>query len=262
MRLSYSAYVVILITVTWACEYEVVPQEVKCDEDPVTLTLVLTESSTCQLSNGVAEVLASGGSGKYQYMLGSGKPQASPVFESLSAGVYEVTALDDNKCSSTIEVSILNSDGMNITFMTTDGGGCGATEGTITVEAFDGTAPYSYKLDGGTFSSDPVFDNLSSGEYDLIVLDASGCEITQAVKIPSGISYTASVDPIIKSNCAVNGCHNGSQVPDLRVFTNIHDNASKIKGVTANRSMPPGGPLTQTEINMIACWVDDGAPDN
>lgn len=263
MQRKFLVFVAMLITVTWqACEYEVLPAEVNCEENPVTLTLVSVENSNCELSNGQVEVLAMGGSGNYKYKLGSGEPQISPVFGSLGAALYEVTALDDNNCSSTIEVAVLNSNGMNIAFMTTDAGGCGAAGGTLTVEAFEGTAPYSYRLNGGSFSSDPVFDELSSGEYNLIVSDAGGCEVTQVVKIRSGISYATSIAPIIKNSCAINGCHNGSRFPDFRVFKNIHDNASKIKKVTADGSMPPEGSLTQAEINMIACWVDDGAPEN
>lgn len=263
MQRKFPVFVAILITVTWqACEYEVLPAEVSCEENPVTLTLVSVENSNCELSNGQVEVLATGGSGNYKYKLGSGEPQTSPVFESLGAAVYEVTALDDNNCSSTIEVSVLNSNGMNIAFKTTDAGGCGAAGGSLTVEAFDGTAPYSYKLNGGSFSSDPVFSGLPSGEYDLIVTDAGGCDVTQLVKIRSGVSYATSIAPVIVNSCAINGCHNGSQFPDFRVFKNIQDNASKIKEVTANGSMPPGGSLTQAEVNMIACWVDDGAPNN
>ena len=263
MQKKFLVFIAMLITVSWqACEYDVLPAEVKCEENPVTLTLVSVVNSNCKLSDGQLQVLATGGSGNYTYKLGSGDPQTSPVFGSLGAALYEVTALDENNCSSMIEVAVLNGNGMNIAFTTTDAGGCGASAGTLTVEAFDGTAPYSYKLNGGSFSSNAVFNNLSSGKYDLVVSDAGGCEITQEVKILSGISYATSISPIIKKSCAINGCHNGSQFPDFRVFKNIHDNASKIKEVTANGSMPRNGSLTQTEIKMIACWVDDGAPEN
>ena len=255
-------FVLLLNVIAWqACEYEVVPADVNCEENPVAIAPVSADDSQCALKDGRVEVAATGGSGTYQYRLGEGVPQESPVFENLGAGLYEVTAMDENNCSATMEVTVLNSNGMNISFTTTDSG-CGASQGTITVDAFDGAEPYQFKLEGGSFSGNPTFSGLAQGEYDLTVSDAIGCEVTQTVKIRSGTSFDTSISSIMENSCAINDCHNGSQFPDFRVFKNIHDNAAQIKALTGDRSMPQDGTLTQTEIDMIACWVDDGALDN
>jgi len=249
--------------VIWqACEYEVVPAEVNCQESPVALELVSVDGSGCALANGSIEVRASGGNGNYRFMISEGPLQSSARFENLSAGLYQVTAVDGNNCSASLEATVLNSDGLNVTFTTTSAGGCNGSDGTLTVNAVDGMEPYRYRMGGGPFSQNQSFTGLSRGEYTLTVADASGCEITQKVRILSGISFAVSIAPIIKANCAINDCHNGSQFPDLRTFKNVHDNAGQIKALTGDRTMPQDGSLTQTQINMIACWVDDGAPDN
>ena len=80
--------------------------------------------------------------------------------------------------------------------------------------------------------------------------------------IPTGVSFTASVAPIITASCSTIDCHGGSQSPDFRVFENIRNNASKIKEFTESGFMPQSGSLTPEEINLIGCWVDDGALDN
>ena len=83
---------------------------------------------------------------------------------------------------------------------------------------------------------------------------------------PDGVSYSQTIEPIIKSNCAVNGCHvNGQQRPALELFDQISAHADRILARTSNGTMPPsssGKSLTQSEINAIACWVNDGALDN
>lgn len=248
---------------TWqACEYEVVPGPVDCDENPVTLALVSVHDSNCALVDGTIEVEASGGTGTFHYAIGDGEVQESPVFEGLGAGVYQISAVDGNACSASLEATVKNSNGMNISFTTTEAGGCSGSQGTVSVSAVDGTEPYQYRLGDGNFSGDHTFSGLSRGVYNLTVSDASGCEVSQTVRIKSGISFSASIAPIIENNCAINDCHNGSQFPDFRVFKNIHDNAGNIKALTADRTMPQEGTLTQAQINMIACWVDDGAPDN
>lgn len=254
--------VVLLSSFTWqSCEDEVEPGPVDCAENPVVLTLVSSEGATCSQEDGRIEVKATGGSGKYQYRLGSGTAQATGVFENVGAATYELSATDENNCSGTLEVSVQNQEGLNISFEATDAG-CSTSNGTITVNAVDGTEPYQFRLDGGTFGATNTFSNLPKGDHTLIVKDASGCQIEQTVRITSGISYAASIAPIIQSDCAISGCHNGTQAPDFRVFKNIQDNRAQIKTLTGNKTMPQGGALSQAEIDMIACWVDDGAPAN
>ncbi len=255
--------VILLSTSIWqACEYEVVPGPVDCSENPVLIELVSVTGSNCGAMDGTVEVVATGGSGNYRYVAGDGEPQASPILAGLAAGVYDITALDENNCSATLEASVQNLNGVNITFTATDAGGCSGSNGTISVSAFDGSEPYQYRLGEGTYSSSHTFSGLARGVYNLTVSDASGCEVTQAVRVRSGISFAQSIKPIVEKSCAINDCHNGSQYPDFRVFKNIHDNAKNIKELTGDGTMPQEGTLTQTEINMIACWVDDGALDN
>lgn len=243
------------------CESEESPAPVDCAEDPVTVSVVSVDDATCNQTDGSIEVKASGGSGNYRFKMDGGAAQTSSVFTNVGAGIYEITAVDANDCSGTVEVAVANLNGLNITFEAS-AAGCKTTDGSISVTAFDGAEPYQFKLQDGAFTTSNTFSSLSTGTYTLLVKDAAGCEISQAINIRSGVSFASSVSPIITDKCAINACHNGSQFPDLRVFKNIRDNASKIKTVTGNGTMPLNGSLTQNEIDMIACWVDDGAPDN
>jgi hypothetical protein len=160
-----------------------------------------------------------------------------------------------------MKVVIKNKNGVNIELHTTDAG-CQTVNGSITVTPLNGTGPYTFKINGGQFQPGDTFTNLSRGVYAVVAKDATGCEAGQSVNIKSGISFAGSISPIIQNSCALSGCHNGSQFPDLRVFKNIQDNAARIKTQTTNRTMPLNGSLTQSQINVIACWVDDGAPQN
>ena len=243
------------------CEYEKLRGPVDCEENPVTLKLVATTDADCALMDATIKVAASGGEPPYNFVIDGREPQPDSLFENLAAGVYQVSAVDINKCSATLEVTLKNSNGLNLSFETGNAG-CGGSNGRLTVNAVDGTAPYQFKLDNGNFSAVNSFDGLSSGEYTLTAKDASGCVVSQKMRVKSGISYSATVAGIIENNCAVYGCHSGSQFPDFRVFKNIHDNAAQIKKLTADRTMPQEGTLTQEQINQIACWVDDGALNN
>lgn len=254
--------IVIVNCISWlSCEYETIPGPVICEDNPVVLELVSVEDSNCELTDGSIEVLASGGAGNYRFKLGNHEEQSAPVFGDLAAGVYEILVADENNCTATLQVTVQNKNGLNITFETTDAG-CNTSNGSIQITPVGGAAPYQFKIGDAAFTSNNTFEGLSRGEYTVVVNDASGCEVSQAIKVKSGVSFSGSVSEIMENNCILSDCHSGSQFPDFRVFKNIHDNASQIKILTGNRTMPLTGSLTQAQINTIACWVDDGAPDN
>ncbi len=255
--------IVVFGILAWqGCGSDKDPAPVDCSEDPVVLELVSLDDSNCELSDGIIEVKASGGSGTYKFALDGGSAQTGAIFSDLGAGTYTVTAIDDNTCSASVDVTIRNTNGLNITLAATDAGGCGGGDGTLTVTAFDGAEPYQYRLGDGAFSSNHEFGGLAAGLHRLTVMDASGCEVNQNVRVRSGVSFGATIKPIIESNCAISSCHNGSQHPDFRVLKNIQDNAGQIKALTGDGTMPQEGSLTQNQINQIACWVDDGALNN
>jgi hypothetical protein len=255
------AIIFIIILLCGGCADHQLPAPQSCSDDPVVLELISVVDSDCALKNGSVEVKASGGTGSYVFRLDGGETQTASVFLNVGAGVHEVSATDDQDCVSIVQATVQNKDGLNITFQTADAG-CKGFNGTITIEAVDGVEPYQYKINASSFSTNNVFTNLSPGNHTVVVKDDTGCELTQTIKVKSGISYASKIAPIISSNCAINGCHNGSQFPDFRQFANVQGNAAQIKTLTGSRVMPAEGSLTQAEIDMIACWVDDGAAAN
>lgn len=52
---------------------------------------------------------------------------------------------------------------------------CSDNNGSISVQATGGTAPYLFRINGGNFSSNSSFNNLAAGTYTVEVKDANGC---------------------------------------------------------------------------------------
>ena len=194
------------------------------------------------------------------YSMNDGTQQVSGTFIGLAAGSYTILVIDENGCSDEIISNVTNGDGLNID-LTVVGTACGENQGSISVVSSDTVGPVQYKLNDEAFQSSNVFQNLPQGGYTITAKDGSGCELEREVDIKTNASFGV-VELIIQTNCAVDGCHNGTQAPDLSVENNIIGNASKIKQRTANRSMPLNGSLTDEEIATIACWVDDGTAGN
>jgi len=87
-------------------------------------------------------------------------------------------------------------------------------------------------------------------------------ENAQTPEVPclDQVSYKTAVTPLLENYCL--GCHSGSQFPDLRTYENVTQNAQMIKQQVVSRSMPLGATLTNQEIEVISCWVDQGAKNN
>lgn len=84
-------------------------------------------------------------------------------------------------------------------------------------------------------------------------------------------SYANDILPIMNSSCAISGCHvAGFSSGD---FTNYSGLKAKVDdGAVENRTivqmnMPPAnspGPntLTMTQLELLTCWIEAGAPEN
>jgi gliding motility-associated-like protein len=150
----------------------------------------------------------SGGVGGYQYSIDGGFVfQPSPIFSGLTAGNYTLLVLDANNCmvmgSAVIQEATPVSFTTNVFDLT-----CNAdNSGAIQVVASGGTGSYTYSNDGGTsFQAGPVFSGLAAGSYDIVVMDAAGCDATQTIVVNEPAALTATVT---STNATCNGSCDG-----------------------------------------------------
>ena len=59
----------------------------------------------------------------------------------------------------------------------------GGTDGALTVTASGGTPGYTYRFEGGAFSANNVFANLSNGIYNVAIRDVNNCEFAQDIVV-------------------------------------------------------------------------------
>ncbi len=264
----YSSFLVsLLIIFSVSCSSDSDPgPEFDCNLSDLSIDLVGTTGlSGCTTLDGALEVNATGGAGSNEFRINGGAPQSNGVFTNLGAGTYEVSVQDDNGCTAilTVTISAANSN-LAISDVTSTEAGCGMSSGQLTVDAA-GDGEVLYRLDQGSFQTSNMFTGLEAGNYTVTVRDDL-CETSQSHRVMSGVSYDAQVEAIITSNCAISGCHNGSNsLPNFSVLSNVQSRASNIRSRTQNGSMPPassGRTLSQEQKDLIACWVDDGALDN
>ena len=236
--------------------------QMDCLNTNLELSIVDQTDADC-MHTGDIEVVANGGTAPYVYSSDGINFQSSEVISGLSAGAYTLFVKDNTGCQSSIQAQVQG--GIQLDAVVTDTS-CGENTGAILVSASNGFEPYSYSLDGGLTQSTGSFTGLSNKAYTIRVIDANSCEAERVVHVGSGVSLSADIMPVIVANCAVVGCHNGSRFPDLRTNLNVINSAGSIQFRTASTAnpMPPSDrtPLAQSDLQKIACWVEDGARNN
>ncbi|MEI6059531.1 MAG: hypothetical protein WCR72_02430 [Bacteroidota bacterium] len=68
-------------------------------------------------------------------------------------------------------------------------------------------------------------------------------------------SYRTDVAPIIQSYCA--GCHS-----NFNTYSKLSGSRSSVRSMVVSGQMPQGTSLSSTQKDVIACWIDNGAPNN
>lgn len=237
-----------------------------CEANPPLINAIEVSNAGCNAGTGMLLVQADGGNGSLSYSLNGTDFQAENSFTQLAAGDYTVFVRDEQNCQVQQDAVVEEESGVVVSIASMTASGCGTAEGVVQLEVHGGEGSYTYSLDGTTFQEEAEFNQLAAGIHTFFVKDETGCEVSEEFEMKTGISFDASVKSIIETNCAVSGCHvAGTGRADFTRFSEIQDNASTIKSYTQNGIMPPessGKTLSDSDIQAIACWVEDGAPQN
>jgi hypothetical protein len=262
-----SQLIIITLCLTVSCSDDV-PEPVNCEESGLSLSLGSTSgASGCSVADGSITVIATGGKEPYSFSINNLSSQSEGKFSGLLAGIYSVKVVDANKCEAAISNVTLAASGFSVNAQVQPDNLCLEGGGSITITVEDGQAPpYQYQLQGNSFSDNNIFTGLQEGSHQIAVKDNNNCTVQLNVTVPHGntaTSWTTQIQPIIELRCATSGCHDGKFRPDLREYEKAFFYRDLIKKYTRDKSMPFDGPaLTQDQISLISCWVDDGAPQN
>ncbi len=109
-----------------------------------------------------------------------------------------------------------------------------------------------------------------------VIITISGCyyDKEELLYHKSGIvdcttinaKFSTDVAPIIAAKCATSGCHDAASAAGGAVLTNYAQISGKADRINqrcvVEKTMPPGTPLTPTEVGILQCWISSGAPNN
>lgn len=122
---------------------------------------------------GQSTIYAKGGTPPYHYLWSNGLTTQTTT--GLKSGFVTVTISDFYNCNE-IATTQLKAQAILDAKLSIDGISCfGSSDGSISIEAINGSKPYKYSLDGYNFKSQTKFIGLKSGKYAVFVKDANGC---------------------------------------------------------------------------------------
>lgn len=177
-------------------------------------------NASCGLANGTITVVASGGSPAIEYSVDGGVTfQPTGDFIGLTNGSYNVVVRDANGCTVTIITDIgLDSPLVIDDLVATDDSCLPGNDGTITVDASSGIAPFQYSIDGGvTYQLSNFFDLLTPGPYTITVMDDVGCTISEDIIVGSLPTIVVDLITVVDATC--NGGIDGSIDIDVSAGT-------------------------------------------
>lgn len=203
-----------------SCTYTMVSKIIITEPAPLTINEVLVsrKNVSCYGSaDGSLEVIATGGSGIYNYSIdGTTWTVApnSPIFTGLYSGSYRIYVRDAaaTSCLTSVATPITISQPVALSFnyAKKDVTCFGDLSGEITVTAFGGSGIYEYSKDNGiNWQDNHVFTGLAWGSYNIVVRNknATGCQT--AAQVVTISQPTVAIDATLKSQVNVK-CYGAS----------------------------------------------------
>lgn len=171
------------------------------------LDFTLISAATC-LKKAIFTLTPVGGTSPYTINFGTitRSGVTGPITDSLSPGTYTFTITGANNCTHDTTITLASPANI-IPAVSIKNNTCSPLiDGSVTISASNGTAPYSYAIGVNPFGAGSTFSPLAAGSYILHIKDALGCTKDTSVTLKDSIVVHSNV---VISNALCNGQASG-----------------------------------------------------
>ncbi len=160
------------------------------EPDPLAVNLTSTGPSAPGANDATITANTSGGTPLYTY-LWSPNGETTSTLNDLPPGTYSVVVTDNNNCTTTSEIEIVDADCSNFALgiSLVDVLCFGGFDGMAIASPSGGTEPYTYLWSTG--NAEPTISGLPADSYNILVTDDSGCTIQQNFNVAQPDELTA-----------------------------------------------------------------------
>jgi gliding motility-associated-like protein len=170
------------------------------NQSNLSLSSTVEDPECAGYNSGSINLNVAGNTGNVTYNWSNGANVQDPI--NLGAGTYTVTVTDAINCQSVYTTTLADPPGMQAEILQVTGVDCdNPTGGSIDLAITGGLGGYVYAWSNGDTVPNPT--GLSAGSYNVIVTDASGCEIDTTILVPGDTNVpTADIDLSNQINCS------------------------------------------------------------
>jgi len=206
-------------------------------------------AASCGLCDGTITIAPSGGTAPYTVLWNTGSTALN--LNNLCAGVYTVTITDATGCINTTTITLNSQNGPTLAVTSTMVSCNSNCNGTATVTATGGVAPYAFLWNDPSAQTTPAATALCAGTYFIQVTDNNGCISIASTTItePDSIEFSlaASTNPLCNgnNNGVITAIPNGGTLPYSFSWTS--------GGTSATESNLAAGIYTVTVTDANGC---------
>jgi PKD repeat protein len=178
------------VTATDARNCQTIDSAVIQQPSSITIFINAVQPTCSGLTNGNAQVHATGGTPGYNYLWSTGS--ISLGLGNLAPDGYSVTLTDANGCTAMSTFTITNPPPVTATVNAINDSCYGSSDGNIQITPVGGTGPYSYLWSNNSTAAE--LTNLAAGNYIVTITDVHNCSGTDTTGItqPAQITITTS----------------------------------------------------------------------
>ncbi|MBL0247893.1 MAG: choice-of-anchor L domain-containing protein [Chitinophagales bacterium] len=171
------------LTITDALGCQVVLDTIINDIPGPSLTVVSTTNSSCGQADGMATLLADGGTGGYTWAWLPNVASAETA-QNLLAGLYQITVTDAVGCAANLSFEIKDANAPTLSIIQINPEICSQNNGSILVTATGGDGNYTFTWSHDASLNSPEALALTSGNYSVTVTDGMGCKAVINAEVP------------------------------------------------------------------------------
>mgnify|MGYP000326954463 CR=1 FL=1 len=138
-------------------------------------SLVLKDPSCYEYNDGSIIVTATGGTPTYLQAINNGPFISVANFSALKAGTHVISVKDINECRIDTTVTLKQPPVIGFSLNVTDLRCFNDNSGSVLINGFGGTQPYTYSYDTKQFDANPTQTGISAGPHTIKMRDSQGC---------------------------------------------------------------------------------------
>ena len=172
------------------------------EPSPIVSNIEYTSSIQCAgEATGAIAATASGGNGNFEYTLGN-ETNTTGIFENLESGIYTVSMIDQNNCSSIMEFEIDEPLQLSTLISQTQNILCTSeASGSFEINATGGTGTHTFILNGNS-NTTGIFEGLNAGTFEVTILDENNCEALEIITLTEPDELTLNLENTQMADCA------------------------------------------------------------